>query len=70
MRGTPSAAFQGSMAAVRSTDEYDSQLFADETRRLETSAPRRCASLPVTYRGSGSQGSAVEPGGKSRSPGI
>src|SRR5579862_3848027 len=48
MRAKPSAAFQGNMAAVRSTDEYDSQLFADDTRRLEISAPRRCASLPVT----------------------
>ena len=48
MRGTPSAAFQGSMAAVRSTAEYESQLLADETRRLEISAPRRWASLPTT----------------------
>jgi hypothetical protein len=31
------------MAAVRSTAEYESQLLADETRRLETSAPRRWA---------------------------
>ena len=50
------------MAAVRSTDEYDSQLLAEETRRLETSAPRRCASLPTTYFGSASHGQCSRAG--------
>ena len=44
--------------------ECDSQDFAEETRRLATSAPRFCARVPMTKRGDSSQGSAMDPAGK------
>src|SRR6185437_6581241 len=67
---TPSAAFHGRIAAVRSAAVYESQLFAEETRRDETSAPRRCAKRPTIHGGAESHGSAVAPAANSFSPGI
>ncbi len=67
---TPSGAFQGRMAAVRSTPECESHDLADTTSRPAFSTPRFCARRPTTNSGSGFQGSASEPAGKSVTAGI
>src|ERR1700733_2303248 len=66
---TPSGPLSGRIAAVRSSPGWDSHDFAEDTSRLATSAPRFCASVPTTKSGEVSQGSAIDPAGKSDDPG-
>jgi len=56
------------MGELRLTPAYDNHDFAEEIPRAGASAPRFCASVPVTY-GDNPHGSSSVPGGKSAGPG-
>ena len=54
---------------MRSTPEYESHDFAEDTRRPAFSAPRLWASVPTTWRRGFVPGQSEEPAGKSIGPG-
>ena len=61
---TPSAPSRAAWRPCDRPTNTSSQLLAEETRRLETSAPRRCASLPTTKLGVGVPGQGDRAGRK------